>query len=86
VSWTQLSESTPLARKDHKCSWCGQPIPKGTRYAYSSGIFEGRMVVNKMHPECDAAAIEDFREWGEGFTPYDNERPSPATQRDQHGE
>ncbi|MDE2098651.1 MAG: hypothetical protein KGL39_15460 [Patescibacteria group bacterium] len=78
MSWTCLRESTPAARKDHRCSWCGHPIPKGARYVYSSGIWEGRFVVNKMHPECDVAAADDFRESGEGFTPYDNERPNRA--------
>ena len=84
MSWTTLSESTPVARKDHKCSWCGQTIPRATRYAYSSGIWEGRMVVNKMHPECDEAAAADYRMYGEGFTPYDNERPLPSTVRPNH--
>jgi hypothetical protein len=78
MSWTCLSESTPVARKDHKCSWCGQPIPKATRYVYSSGVWEDRIVVNKMHPGCAEAAAEDYRMYGEGFTPYDNERPPPA--------
>jgi hypothetical protein len=76
MSWTFLSESTPVARKDHKCSWCGQPITKATRYIYSSGIWEERVVVNKTHPECDEAAAEDYRMYGEGFMPYENERPS----------
>jgi hypothetical protein len=29
VSYSLLSETRPIARKDHRCIWCGQKIEKG---------------------------------------------------------
>ena len=31
-----------LSRKEHKCCECGQAITPGTKYEYSSGIWDGR--------------------------------------------
>jgi len=32
---------TRTARKEHKCCECRRKIPKGTKYTYSSGIWDG---------------------------------------------
>jgi len=36
------SQSIRKARKEHVCSECREPIPKGMKYDYSSGIWDGR--------------------------------------------
>ena len=78
MTWLHLSDSTPVARKPHRCSWCGEPIHAGDRYACSTGLWEGELITNRMHPECDAAAQDDYDEYGEGFELYGNPRPAPS--------
>lgn len=79
MSFTLIGESKQRARKAHRCSWCGQPIDVGDEYVRVRGVFEGYPLVNKFHPECDAAAAADYQEWGEGFMPYENQRPAKPT-------
>ena len=77
MSYTLLSDSEPAARKRHRCSWCGQRIEAGSVYTRTVGIHDGDFQVGKFHPECDAAATEEFRlDPGFEYLPYDNERPT----------
>lgn len=78
MSYTQLSDSSPVARKQHRCTWCGQAIPKGEKYVRVSGIFDSELQVNKFHSECDEACREEAHHWGGDFEfiPGDNERPT----------
>lgn len=80
MSFTLIGESKQHARKEHRCSWCGQPIPIGEEYVRVRGVFEGNPLVNKLHPECDDAAAADYREWGEGYSLYENDRPAKPAQ------
>lgn len=48
------------AKKDHRCSWCGETIPKGTQYAYVTGYTED-FWAGKLHPECYRAEAEYWR-------------------------
>jgi hypothetical protein len=41
VSYTLLSESTPVARKAHRCIWCGERIAAGERYTHERSIYDG---------------------------------------------
>jgi hypothetical protein len=68
------------ARKQHKCTWCGQPIMKGERYWRWCSISEGTYATtSKMHPECREACQKDAREFGQddGYMPYENQRGGP---------
>jgi hypothetical protein len=78
MSWVCLKDETRKVRKHYRCTWCGEEICPGDAYQYSRGVFEGSMCTNRLHPECDKAAQEDFREWGEGFAPHENTRPVTA--------
>lgn len=78
MNYTLMSQSEPVARKDYKCSWCGQVIAKGEKHAKQSGIFEGAYQTDRYHPECDKAAAADYLEWGEGHELYTGERPEPS--------
>ena len=61
------------ARKDHRCTYCGESISKGEKYTYQQGNWNGRWFESKMHNECFA----DLCESGDGeYTPYSNERPT----------
>ncbi len=77
MSFTQLQDSQPKARKDHKCSWCGELIHKGTIYNYSTGIFDGHFYTSHTHDECLKAMHRSRNEKSlddDGFTPYEQLR------------
>jgi hypothetical protein len=75
VSYALLSESWPIARKQHRCIWCGQHIEPGEKYRRERSVYDGEMQDHKWHPECDADAAVQFRDGEEEFAPYENERP-----------
>ena len=75
MSYALLSATTPKARKEHRCIWCGQKILIGETYRHERSVYDGDMQNHKWHLECDKASAEYFAENGEEFDPYDNERP-----------
>src|SRR5690348_8752902 len=83
MGYTLLSKTDPVARKDHRCIWCGQRIPKGEGYINERSIYDGDMQNHHWHPECWEASKEEFsRECEWEFSPYDNERPTPLVKGD----
>jgi hypothetical protein len=67
----------PKAAKDHRCEWCGEPIPKGERHYQYTGIWQGEWQYWRMHEECrEQSQLDDA--YDEGFSPFENERPRPA--------
>lgn len=75
MGYTLLSLTYPVARKDHRCIWCGQKIAKGEGYMNERSVFDGDMQNHHWHPECwkDSHTNNDEPEWE--FTPYSYERP-----------
>lgn len=69
--------SYPVGRKDYRCEWCGQPIPKGEKHGHFVGIFEGDFQDWRMHSECYYVNEDAI---SEGFTPYEGERPVIGTE------
>ena len=63
-----------LARAQHTCTWCAEPIPAKTAYwRWYSVNEDGVGNTSKMHDECLDALNQD----GEGeYCPFENERPS----------
>lgn len=57
MSWQLLSETTPRARKQHRCEWCPEPIEVGEKHARYVGIFDGDLQVTRMHTECLDASV-----------------------------
>jgi hypothetical protein len=86
MSFTLIGESKQRARKAHRCSWCGQPIPVGEVYLRTRFVFEGYPGSNRFHLECDKAAADDYAECGEGFMPYENQRPAKLAVPETEGE
>lgn len=77
MSYTLLSETTPKARKEHRCIWCGEPILVGERYRCERSVYDGQMQYHKWHLECNAAANEHFRHCiDDTFGPGEAERPT----------
>lgn len=65
-----------VAKKEHRCTWCCQPIVPGTPYDRWLSI-EDSAFVNKVHLECHDALRADFQYWGDPeYTPFENERPT----------
>jgi hypothetical protein len=71
----------PIARKDHRCEWCGVVIPAGTKHAQFAGRWDGEWQNWRMHSECYHDASEN-KALADGFTPYENERPIVASEGD----
>lgn len=47
----------PIARKQHKCCECGQPIHTGEKYGKFTGKWAGRMDTYKQHLDCEKACV-----------------------------
>ena len=50
---TNLKNTNPTAKKEHRCEWCGGKINKGERYDYKVGTFDGDFFTIKSHIDCD---------------------------------
>lgn len=76
MTYTLLVETFPVARKDHKCIWCGQIIIKGEKHRHEKSVYDG-IQDHRWHLECNKAANDYFRkEHEEEFAPYENKRPA----------
>ena len=68
---------TRTARKQHRCSNCGETIELGEQYQRWMSVDDGKAFSNKMHPEC----LESLQD-GSGdfeYTLYGGERPEIVT-------
>ena len=67
----------PVARKNYRCEWCGQTIPKGEKHVHHKGVWESEFQDWRMHQECfdDGTGTEEIQE---GFLPFENARPAPS--------
>lgn len=77
MSYTHLSDSRPIARKQHRCIWCAQFIEVGEQYERTASIYDGEFQNDAWHLECRAAMLEEMAAFGGGefeFYPHENER------------
>jgi hypothetical protein len=49
-----FNTSTPIARKEHRCTECGRRIAAGERYLYTWGIWDGSAWTFKTCPRCSS--------------------------------
>lgn len=49
---TELKTTTPFARKEHVCNWCGGKIFKGEKYDRQTILFDGRIYDWVSHLDC----------------------------------
>lgn len=79
--YTLIKDSFPVARKQHRCIWCGGIIHVGMKYRHEISKFDV-LQDHRWHLDCDEAAAEYFNDGnGPEFIPYDNERPSDQLER-----
>ena len=68
--------TNPKARKEHRCIYCGGPIPIGEKHVHQTGFYDGAPYRNRYHAECyDDCANEChyYNEWE--FMPYSADYP-----------
>lgn len=73
---TVLSETRPIAKKQHRCEWCGGNIEPGEKYYRWAGIYDGFQSWC-MHEECKDALsreVDDDRYWDDEFPSCEHER------------
>lgn len=68
MGYTELSASYPRGRKDYRCEWCAEKIPKGEKHFYRAYHWEGDFSTGRMHLECEKA-MEKSLDAGEGWMP-----------------
>lgn len=68
-----LTRSKPKANKEHKCSFCFQPIKKGHNYDKSTHKFDGEIYTWKSHFHCGELAnkLRWFDDCDEGLSGED---------------
>ena len=55
MSWTHIEDTTPKARKEHRCILCELPIEKGVVHVARYGVDDEGKVKVRMHIECEKA-------------------------------
>ena len=75
MSYRFISESFPIARKQHRCIWCGETILVGLKHRREISKFD-EFQDHRWHMECFSDAQEYFVSDGPEFIPYDNVRPA----------
>jgi hypothetical protein len=78
-----LFDAMPIARREHRCIWCGQTIPIGSKYRHEKSVYDCRIQDHHWHLECDESAAEYFTSGEDEFDPYDNLRPIHENKRTQ---
>lgn len=60
-----LRQEKPVARKEHRCLFCGAVIKKGEKYQHNVYVTDGEIDDQRMHLCCEDAVAEFF-------DPYDD--------------
>jgi len=47
------AQTTPIARRDHKCGCCGSVLPKGQRYVRDTYKWDGKFHADKTCVPCN---------------------------------
>ena len=59
---TNLSQSRPRARKDHRCGECRKTIARGEVYLREVNIHDGRVITDKTCQDCASIRNEFFKD------------------------
>lgn len=86
MSFREISETWPKARKEYQCVWCGEKILIGEIHCYRAYTMEGQFQRDRMHKECQSDMVKACTEEpGFSWSPGEFQRPSPAP-KDSHEE
>ena len=66
---------TRKARKEHRCTNCGETIEIGTEYNRWAS-YDSKAFANKMHKECLKSLQNDADGDSFEYSPYGGERPN----------
>lgn len=78
MAYHLFSRRLVVARKDHRCVWCFNPILSGSRYLREASIFDGRHQDFAWHEACNKAAQDYFADTGDETFISGEEMPSRA--------
>lgn len=53
-----LKNKTPIARKEHRCEFCGEVIHVGEKYNRQTNVYDGRIYDWVSHCDCSKLACE----------------------------
>ncbi len=87
-----LTDKDVVARKAHKCIWCGEQIDRSTTYRRQTGKFDGDFQSNAWHLDCIDVSDEILECEADTFEPYTyqrgstEERDAPAHQQETIGD
>lgn len=71
---SDFGETTKVVgRKDYRCEWCGENIPKGEAHRHYGGMWEGNWQNWRMHEECYLAGTKSD-DMQDGWEPYTHAR------------
>lgn len=60
------------ARNEHRCAYCGDPIPRGEVYTTQKGCRANTFYLYRFHNDCFKVVTEEL---GGEFVVYGGERP-----------
>jgi hypothetical protein len=74
-NYEQLSEKQPVARKQHRCIWCPEPIDIGTKHIHEVSKYDGEFQDHRWNLECHAAMQREY-DYGDDneFDPHSHDR------------
>lgn len=59
-----INDTFHIARKEHRCTFCGDVIKKGERYRFMTYVDGGKVYTDKYHKNC-AYAISVNMDFGD---------------------
>lgn len=76
MSYSLIKETWPVARKQHRCIWCGEAIEVGLKHRHEISRYD-ELQDFRWHLECSEDAQQCFCGGDGEFTAYSAERPKP---------
>ena len=71
---------TRTARKQHRCTNCGETIFPGSVYQRWASM-DDSVFTNKMHPEClEHLVLSEDADGGFSYDPFSGERPTSGVE------
>ena len=77
MSYQEIRHYSLIARKPHRCIWCGEPIQKGDLHIRIKSKFDGDLQDHRFHGECVDPCHEHCDQSEGEFIPFDNKRGKP---------